>query len=69
MAKKVQTHCAYRDCKRKLPVPKKGQSQYGMRGVSLSRADSKTIICSRCGEREAFYPQLLDTNFKGVDNG
>ena len=51
--------CAYRDCRRVLP----GSDGPG---VSLSRADSKTVICSDCGVREAFQPALLTTGFLGA---
>lgn len=51
--------CAYEDCLAPLPGP------YGTPGVSLSRADSETLICSRCGTREALDPRLLASRFHG----
>jgi len=44
--KKVK--CAYIDCMTYIP------NKYGKPGVSLSRHDNKTLICSYCGKREAF---------------
>lgn len=52
--------CAYKDCRRVLP----GDGRCGP-GISLSRLDSKTAICSDCGVREALYPRLLNTEFAG----
>ncbi|HZT04553.1 MAG TPA: hypothetical protein VFA39_20055 [Steroidobacteraceae bacterium] len=51
--------CAYTDCRAALP------GAYGTPGVSLSRADNTTLICSRCGQREALEPTLLGSNFRG----
>jgi len=45
--------CAYQDCCKQLPGP------YGSAGVSLSRRDNKTLICSDCGIREAFLGTLV----------
>lgn len=39
--------CAYTDCRKAIP------KRYGEPGVSLSRQDGKTLICSECGLREA----------------
>lgn len=58
-AQSAAQRCAYEDCRAPLPGP------YGTAGVSLSRADSETLICSRCGTREALTPALLGTRFKG----
>lgn len=52
--------CAYRDCGKFLPTP----VAYGTVGISLSRADNKTLICSECGVREAMEPELLSSNFQ-----
>jgi hypothetical protein len=54
------SQCAYADCRAPLPGP------YGMPGVSLSRADGETLICSRCGTREALELALLGTHFRGL---
>ena len=55
MAKQQKTKCGYRDCLKAIPA------QYGKPGVSLSRHDNKTLVCSECGRREAFgeRPQSL----------
>jgi hypothetical protein len=45
--------CAYPDCSEPLPGP------YGKPGVAMSRADNHTLICSRCGTREALHPEVL----------
>ena len=45
---KSETVCGYRDCENVIP-PK-----YGEPGVSLSRLDNRTLICSECGTKEAF---------------
>lgn len=48
--------CAYRQCNKLIPPI------YGEPGVSLSRLDNKSLICSDCGTREAFgniAPSLL----------
>lgn len=52
-------NCGYADCGKQLPGP------YGTPGVSLSRADNKTLLCSDCGLREALEPQILHSDFKG----
>lgn len=67
MAATKITHatCAYWDCLRPLPTPPPGRSLFAQPGVALSRADSKTAICSDCGVREALQPWLLKTAFKG----
>lgn len=62
MAKRTkELRCAYKDCKVLLP------GTVGA-GVSTSRLDSRTLICSKCGVREALQPALLATNFKGHQN-
>jgi hypothetical protein len=43
-------HCAYLTCRKIIPA------EYGP-GVSLSRADNKTLICSSCGTGEALLPR------------
>lgn len=53
------TVCAYLDCK--APIP----ATFGA-GVARSRVDSKTLICSKCGIREASTPAILATGFKGL---
>lgn len=53
--------CAYADCCAPLPGP------YGTPGVSLSRADGQTFICSGCGTREALNRNLLGTRFRGFE--
>lgn len=58
-AESAAQRCAYEDCRAPLPGP------YGTAGVSLSRGDSQTLICSRCGTREALDPRLLASRFKG----
>lgn len=47
-------YCGNASCGHLLPGP------YGTPGVSMSRADSKTLLCSDCGTREAL------TNFMGI---
>lgn len=42
-----ELYCGNAWCGVKLPGP------YGTPGVSLARADNKTLLCSDCGVREA----------------
>ena len=53
--------CAYTDCRAPLSGP------FGTPGVSLSRADNETLICSGCGRREALNRNLLGTRFRGFE--
>lgn len=55
--KQAPIPCGYRDCAKPIPPT------YGEPGVSLSRLDGRTLICSACGTREAFgnvAPSLLN---------
>lgn len=45
--------CAYTRCGKPIPPT------YGVPGVSLSRTDSKTLICSACGTAEALLGKNL----------
>jgi len=44
--------CAYKDCTKLIT------NEYGQPGVSISRFDNNTLICSHCGAREAFNAVL-----------
>lgn len=44
----ILVKCRYKDCNVQIP------NRYGERGVSLSRFDNASLICSICGTREAF---------------
>lgn len=48
-----KTFCAYPDCGKTIPAT------YGVPGVSMSRLDNKTLICSECGMREALQPNIM----------
>jgi hypothetical protein len=48
----ILARCAYRDCRAPIPAS-------GCIGVSTSRLDSRTRICSRCGTREALSGEAL----------
>lgn len=67
MAKQRQSkahegQCGYSDCRRSMPA------RYGEPGVSLSRHDNQTLVCSECGRREAFgeRPRAL---LKAINGG
>lgn len=45
-----KAYCPYIACGREIP------NKYGVAGVSLSRFDNHTLICSSCGMGEALLP-------------
>ncbi|MGH9780205.1 MAG: hypothetical protein ACRD33_00165 [Candidatus Acidiferrales bacterium] len=49
----LKIKCSYKCCRKELDGP------YGTPGVALSRSDSKTLICTSCGIREAFMGKDL----------
>jgi hypothetical protein len=49
---KKTVKCAYKQCTTIIPM------QYGEPGVSLSRWDNRSLVCSDCGTQEAFGRRL-----------
>lgn len=54
------TLCGHLHCRAAIP------DKYGEPGVSLSRWDNNTLICSHCGQQEAFGMRPQSTLIGGT---